>query len=315
MSRSWRRDVVETGVLAPAAIVARRVTAGRLRVLGYHGVDDPAAFEAQLRHLVERYRPVSSSEVAAAARGEATLPPRAVWVTFDDGYRSVVEHAADALARHGVRATLFVCPGVIATGGLHWWDVAELAERRGIAADVPGPAGLGVVARLKRLHDVERRRWVEHLSDAVETEQAEPWRRVCGETDLRRWRDAGHDLGNHTWDHPLLPRVERDDAVEQVERAHRWLVERGLLGPEPAFAHPNGDVDTRVLPALRDLGYELVVEFDHRLDRRRPAAYSVSRLRIDAGASVARFSAVLSGAHSGGLRTLDLARRAVRRAP
>jgi peptidoglycan/xylan/chitin deacetylase (PgdA/CDA1 family) len=55
--------------------------------------------------------------VAAADRGAAA---GLVGLTFDDGYRDFVEEAMPVLARHGMRATLYVVSGRI--GGQNQWD-------------------------------------------------------------------------------------------------------------------------------------------------------------------------------------------------
>ena len=80
-------------------------------VLCYHAVDDQwpmavpaAALEAQITHLLERgYRPASFTEAVLDPPA-----PRTLAVTFDDGLRSVREHALPLLSRLGVAATAFV---------------------------------------------------------------------------------------------------------------------------------------------------------------------------------------------------------------
>jgi peptidoglycan/xylan/chitin deacetylase (PgdA/CDA1 family) len=85
---------------------------GDTLVLCYHGVSErwpasqsvtPRAFEDQVALLLRRgYAPVTFSE---AVRGGAG---RRFAVTFDDGYRSVLEMAKPVLDRLGLTATLFV---------------------------------------------------------------------------------------------------------------------------------------------------------------------------------------------------------------
>lgn len=88
-----------------------------LRVLMYHKVDGregntiavpPALFARQMAFLAERYRVVSLAEVVAHLDGGESLPPRAVLVTFDDGYRDNLVAAAPVLERHGLPAVVFV---------------------------------------------------------------------------------------------------------------------------------------------------------------------------------------------------------------
>ncbi|WP_211128562.1 polysaccharide deacetylase family protein [Streptomyces yatensis] len=97
----------------------------------------PDAFAEQMALLGERgFTPVSCARLADAWRGGATLPPRPVVVTFDDGYEGVHRHALPVLAHHGFEATLFAATGWLrgphqAAGALDlmldWGQVRELA--------------------------------------------------------------------------------------------------------------------------------------------------------------------------------------------
>jgi peptidoglycan/xylan/chitin deacetylase (PgdA/CDA1 family) len=83
----------------------------RIVVLGYHGIShrwpeavSPASLKIQLRLLLARgYRPASFTQ-------SVLNPPtgKTVVVTFDDGYRSVIEEAFPILASLGVPGTVFV---------------------------------------------------------------------------------------------------------------------------------------------------------------------------------------------------------------
>jgi peptidoglycan/xylan/chitin deacetylase (PgdA/CDA1 family) len=91
---------------------------GRLRVLMYHKVNDVpgnplsvpvSLFDEQMAQLRELgYTVVGLDDVLAFYRDDADLPPRPVLITFDDGYRDNLEHAAPVLERHGYPAVLFV---------------------------------------------------------------------------------------------------------------------------------------------------------------------------------------------------------------
>lgn len=104
---------------------AASITAGSdtLLVLSYHDIRDDVArkgdpdayavstqnFAAHLDWLSGHgYRPVSLSDVQAAARGERRLPAKAVLLTFDDGLRSVYTHAFPLLRSYGYPALVAV---------------------------------------------------------------------------------------------------------------------------------------------------------------------------------------------------------------
>jgi len=94
-----------------------------LRVLMYHKVNDlwpnpttvpTSVFDAQMTLLGELgYVPVSLDAVLEHYLHRAPLPPKAVLLTFDDGYRDNLENAVPILRRHRFPAVLFVPIGFL----------------------------------------------------------------------------------------------------------------------------------------------------------------------------------------------------------
>jgi len=134
-----------------------------LAILGYHkvGAPSPGAWEtwyyvpeptfvAQLSYL--RDNGWSVIDVATFLRGlraPAGLPPRAALITFDDGYRSVLEVALPCLLRFGYPAVHFVPTDFIGgrnrfDGGAEPeepicdWDELRELERQGVSVQAHG---------------------------------------------------------------------------------------------------------------------------------------------------------------------------------
>lgn len=94
-----------------------------LRVLMYHKVNDRpenplsvpvGLFDEQMALLRERgYAVVSLDAVLDHVAGRAPLPPRAVLITFDDGYRDNLENAMPVLQRYGYPGVVFVPIGFL----------------------------------------------------------------------------------------------------------------------------------------------------------------------------------------------------------
>ena len=253
--------------------LALRYTSSKLRILGYHEVTDPVIFACHLDLVSARLTPVTSGDVIAHVTVGQPLPPRATWITFDDGHPSVVEHALPLLAARGLQAAMFVCPGVVNTHEPFWWEGAPTS----------------VLPSLKRLPDGHRR-------IAASAYDAPPRPQVTT-AELERWVSSGMTLGNHSWDHPVLPMADSTEQESQIVRAHDWLLER--FGPDAArlFAYPNGDHSTAAEEVLRRLNYQAAVTFDHRLCSTGQDALRLSRLRLDADASLPRARSIVSGAH------------------
>jgi len=89
-----------------------------------------AAFEAQLRYLRERnYHILSLAEVGAILDNGQPIPPRAVVLTIDDGYRSVYETAWPLLQKYRAPASLFIYNDFIGGGSaLSWAQIREMRD-------------------------------------------------------------------------------------------------------------------------------------------------------------------------------------------
>lgn len=100
----------------------------RCLVLVYHGIEtgppplfvEPELFRAHVRCLAEAgATALTVGELARRLRDGEALPERAVAITFDDAFSSVVETAAPVLREHGLGATVFAVAGHL--GGVNDW--------------------------------------------------------------------------------------------------------------------------------------------------------------------------------------------------
>ncbi len=101
-------------------------------ILVYHRVAVPAAdpyaicitperFGEHLSLLVDGYRPMSLTELLRGLDA-GDLPPRAVTLTFDDGYADNALTALPLLREVDVPATVFVATATLGTEVEFWWD-------------------------------------------------------------------------------------------------------------------------------------------------------------------------------------------------
>ena len=121
----------------------------RLLVLTWHAVDarasvistPPDRFRSQLDQLKGRgFTGIGLAEAFRRRAAEGRFPRNAAVLTFDDGYRSVVEQAQPALAAHGFPGTVFVTTGLVGLDAaqvrgrhpdfdrdlLNWGQIADL---------------------------------------------------------------------------------------------------------------------------------------------------------------------------------------------
>ena len=87
------------------------------------------------------YQTLSLMELSDSLPRQITPPERSLVITFDDGYRSVYEHAFPVLQRYGMTATVFLAtgngktkrlPSMDGRSMLSWHEIKEM-HRSGIA--------------------------------------------------------------------------------------------------------------------------------------------------------------------------------------
>ena len=254
----------------------------------------PAHFDAQLAVLRESARVLPLTEFESLRRRGA-LPPRAVAVTFDDGYADNLHTAVPLLARHEVPATVFITTGMIGATREFWWDdvervVAGASVLTG-SAPVAGVRWRGEVAAvpLRRPWSLEvraasapREQLYRDLFNVLRPMRAPE--RAAAMATLRAWAgvpDAareshralseaelldlagrpGMTIGAHSVSHPPLALL--DEAAQRQELAgSRHALERVLARAVPTVAYPFGtrhDVSTATTRAARAAGFDVAL--------------------------------------------------------
>jgi peptidoglycan/xylan/chitin deacetylase (PgdA/CDA1 family) len=289
MRRAIREQLANAGVFE--MLIKHRTFDGVL-VLCYHGIRPDEAsdgsmpfeglhisrqlFVAHCEILARLCEPVSLRDVRDIRRGTRALPRRAVAVTFDDGYRSVLTDALPVLEARGIPATIFVCSDAIARGEMFWYDAVAMS------------GGEHAVAELKAAPYGQWRAAVERARRPVlrDTPTA-----PLTPSDVERL--ARHPLiaiGGHSHRHPILARgdaaAERDEIAANLEALEQWT------GMRPrAFAYPNGrrgyDYTARTEKVLAEHGIDLAFGTDEGFATAAAPALALPRFTMTSELSAA----------------------------
>jgi peptidoglycan/xylan/chitin deacetylase (PgdA/CDA1 family) len=278
-----RLTALSAGLLRLAGNAVARIKRGEqtLFVITYHRIlskpdpllesePDVATFRWQMEVLARCFNVLPLSQ-ALKLLDAGRLPPRAVCVTFDDGYRSVHDLALPVLKEFGLPATVFVTSGFL-DGGTMWNDriITAVQSLKADQLDM-SDFDLGMLplrnvddrkatsARLtekaKYLPPAERTRLVEHL----EAQVGAPARGLMLTPDMVVNLDrSGVEIGAHTVTHPILTSLDCNSARAEIVGSKEYL--EALLGkPVPMFAYPNGkvgvDYDASHISILRENGF------------------------------------------------------------
>lgn len=239
--------------------------ADRLCVLNYHRIlaqpdplldDEPTVetFRWQMR-LLSRYFNVLPLHEAIARLAAGRLPPRAVCITFDDGYRSVHDLAMPVLNAFKLPATVFVSTAYLDSSAMWNETIAHSVRHLPDGAVDLSAAGIGVrelrtdtdrrnllnelTAHAKYMPPAERQALTERLIAMVGGSGADGL--MLTPEMIRTMAAQGFEIGAHTVSHPILTSLTEDAARHEIEQCKRDL--EAITGsPVRYFAYPNGKV-------------------------------------------------------------------------
>jgi peptidoglycan/xylan/chitin deacetylase (PgdA/CDA1 family) len=182
-------------------------------------------FEGHCRLIAESCNPISLDDLRAARAGLRALPARPVLVTFDDGYRGVLEHALPALERYRIPAVVLVCAKPVLGGTAFWFD--SLCRRSGEEAVLKARAA--PYAEWKAIFEQVE-------TPALETERHRP----LTPKELRTLAASPLiEIGGHTMSHPTLALAPIDEQYREITECRRALKD-AVDQPIESFAYPYG---------------------------------------------------------------------------
>ena len=200
------------------------------------------------------------------------LPPRAVCITFDDGYRSIHDLALPILKELNLPATVFVTTGYVDDNNM-WNDRILCAVRRlpkGLL-DL-NDMGLGthhiqtIEDRVQAMHKLTED--AKYLPPKKRLELTEKLEQFAGEVHepgqmltramIQTLAQEGIELGAHTISHPILTSLDDSSAYAEIAGGKQQL-EQIISKPVRLFAYPNGkagmDFDMRHVAMAKEAGY------------------------------------------------------------
>ena len=254
------------------------------QVLVYHRVgdkEDPffpkvhsTVFEKHMYFLSKHFI-VLPLENAIELMKRNDLPPNAVSITFDDGYKDNYQVAFPILKSLSLPASIFLATESIGSGKVLWHNRVFNAFRETkkpkfiftgngeteykLSTTNEKLKAQGKVLRfLKSINSSQHIAFVDKLVDQLEVNDDRYDKGLMLNWDeVRIMAQNGISFGAHTHSHPILSSLENDQAREEILKS-KSLIEENLEKSVTTFAYPNGtrrDFNESTKQILRESGF------------------------------------------------------------
>lgn len=221
-----------------------------------------------LDFVQRHYSVVSLNDLQAARLGQAALPPNPLLITFDDGWRDTLTHAAPELARRGLPAVMFLASEVVELDNPQWWQdalVAALAEpgasarlcaAAGWKEKPKGSIGQALAAHLGAMKETERQAWLAQHAPRVLGQIVA--RQMVTLSDLRATELNSFAIGGHG--HTHSPLTLSPDPEAELQASQRLL---GRLNQQVrSMSFPHGVRSVDLVSLARKSGFDWIFTSD-----------------------------------------------------
>ena len=237
---------------------------------------DANRFDRLMGLVAANFRVLPLAEAVHRLQQRA-LPPRALSITFDDGYADNHDVALPILQRHGLTACFFIATGFL-DGGRMFNDTVIECLRQSTRSQIDLSAmGLGVLplqTLAQRVHAVAQvLPQIKYQAPDQRAQSLALLQQACAPAHLpddlmmtpgqvQAMHAAGMEIGAHTVCHPILCQVD-DASAERELSGSRAALQQMIQQPVNLLAYPNGQPDRdyalRHAQMARGLGFTAAV--------------------------------------------------------
>lgn len=232
-----------------------------------------ALFERLMEFVLAHYNVVDLDDILRSRRGEKSLPPFPLLITFDDGWDDNAIHAAPVLAAAKIPWTLFAATDAISSGDRWWQEVLLEALRIGrvrhadLAAWVTGESNpriemgadpdLSILVLYGTLPPAKRDDLLNRHLDGSSMPAA---RHMATWDTLRALQKSGVSIGGHGASH--LPLTMLADPADDLRQARSVMGQQLGQSACTTLSFPHGRYTPAIVDMARGLGTQLLFTSD-----------------------------------------------------
>lgn len=297
-------------------------------ILWYHGICDDnfdllkdyderhistSSFRKQMEFLKRKgYSIITMTELVNTIKNNGNFH-KAVVLTFDDGFRNVIENAYPIMQEYNAKGCFYLVSDLIGTDSPLWTDFVETVirsqEQGSYQFDFKGEkytymltdkksyeyAMKDIKSKLRSISNTER---LEHLKQfgGVKTES------IPKEFFLADWEEIIElnanvlEIGSHTRSHPNCAKLTSEEELHNEIYLSKEDIEDKTGKKVEHFCYPAGSYNDRVIDEVMASGYQSAVTIDYGFNSDNTGLYRLKR--VEASPSLLEFKARVSGSIS-----------------
>ena len=250
-----------------------------------------------------------------------------VVLTFDDGFRNVVENAYQIMRELNAKGCLYLVSGLIGGDKLLWTDYIETivrntkkgelqfifkGEKINYALDSKESYENAMWDIKHKLRSIPNKERIEHLKQFKNKKLND----IPKEFLLANWNQIQNldkrvlEIGGHTKSHPDLPTIYSNEELKEELEKSKVEIEKKINSKIIHFNYPAGKYNDQIIESVKNYGYKSAITTIRGFIDENTDPYLLKR--IEPGSDFILFKSSISGSYLALFRLKDFFRFKIR---
>ena len=213
---------------------------------------------------------ISTKQLISYLNGAESIPERAVWITFDDGWKENISNVIPTIIEYDIPVTFFISTDPIEHGGVFWWSyVTKYGKYL--------PEDCNTIKKMRRIKENRRKELIEGLEKKFSKSMTREAMTVQDVINISKLPQI--TIGCHTVNHVIMPNCTDAELEYELKRS-KELIEHWINNSITLFSYPEGIYDQRSKEFVVKHGFEFATSIDNRFITKTEDLYAIPRFWV-----------------------------------
>ncbi len=216
------------------------------------------------------YTFISTEQVVQIIKHQQPIPRKAVWITFDDGWKENMDTVIPVIMELNIPVTFFISTEPVEHSGIFWWSYVSRYGRY-------LPAAYNNLKKMQAVDEDRRRELIKKLEEKFNGKLKREAMEV--QDVIRIAKQPQITIGCHTAHHVVMSNCTDEQLAQEIvisrQKLEDWTGKRIVH-----FCYPDGYFNEHVIEIVKKHGFELAATTENRFITGQEDPFAVPRFWV-----------------------------------
>lgn len=213
---------------------------------------------------------ISSEQLVSIITNNLEIPPKAVWITFDDGWKENIDQVIPLIVELNIPVTFFISTDPVENSGVFWWSyVSKYGNYL--------PADYNSLKKLQTVDELHRKELIQKLEERFNSRLNREAMSIQDVINISKIPQV--TVGCHTVHHVILPNCTEYELEYEVT-ASKQTLEKWIDKKVTFFSYPDGYYNSHVKDLIQQHGFDLAATTENRFIVKNEDLFAVPRFWV-----------------------------------